>query len=30
MLREFSEMERELSPSSCIALVNGASATVTL
>jgi hypothetical protein len=30
LLREFSEMERELSPNSCLALITGASASVTL
>ena len=30
LLREFSEMERELSPNSCLSLVNGASASATL
>jgi hypothetical protein len=30
LLREFSQMERELSPSSCLALMNGPSAAATL
>jgi hypothetical protein len=30
LLREFSEMERELTPNSCLSLVNGASASATL